>query len=246
MRLLDWQRVVHRPSFSGWENLPTERPLLFVGNHTLIGFLDIPLLFRELWEREGIFLNALGDRVHFRIPGWRRVLSRYGAVEGSRENLTRLFESGACVLVFPGGAREVMKRKGEEHTLVWKQRLGFARMAIRHGVTIVPFAMVGVEEALDIVADANDLSRTPVGRLLDAVGVRDDLRPPVVRGIGPTPLPRPERFDYHFCPPVQTRGYGTDEGDDNAWEVRNAVASRIEEGIEHLRTIRAQRSPARR
>jgi hypothetical protein len=37
------------------------------------------------------------------------------------------------VLVFPGGGREVTKRKGEAHKVIWKERTGFARMAIEHG-----------------------------------------------------------------------------------------------------------------
>jgi hypothetical protein len=34
------------------------------------------------------------------------------------------------VLVYPGGGREVAKRKGEKYQLLWKERVGFARLAI--------------------------------------------------------------------------------------------------------------------
>lgn len=245
LRLLDVQAMIHRPRFTGWEHVTDERPLLFVGNHTLMGVIDTPLLFRELWLRKKIFLNALGDRAHFRIPGWRRMLARYGAVEGTRDNLAELFGRGACVLVFPGGAREVFKKKGEEHALLWGERLGFATMALRHRVTIVPFAAVGVEEALDIVADRDDLARGPLGPVLDAVGLREDLRPTLVRGIGPTPIPRPERFDFRFCPPVRTDGFpGDDEA--SAREVRDRVAAAIETALTDLLAERSRRSPARR
>lgn len=245
LRLLDLQVALHRPRFTGWENLPDERPLLFVGNHTLMGVIDTPLFFRELWVRKGIFLNSLGDRAHFHIPGWRRLLRRYGAVEGTRANLAELFASGAAVLVFPGGSREVFKRRGEEHRLLWGDRLGFAEMALEHRVTIVPFAAVGVEEALDIVLDRDELSAGPLGPLLDAVGLRDDLRPTLVRGIGPTPIPRPERFDFHFCPVVRTDGYAATDGS-AAEDVRDRVAAAIEAAVASLLAERAARSPARR
>ncbi len=39
---------------------------------------------------------------------------------------------GELVMVFPGGAREVNKRKNERYKLV-ENRLGFARLAIQHG-----------------------------------------------------------------------------------------------------------------
>ncbi len=239
LRLMSIQSMIHRPRFSGWENIPDSRPLLFVGNHTLMGVLDVPFLFRALWREKGIFLNALGDRFHFHIPVWRRVLRRYGVVEGSRDNCGALFAQGACVLVFPGGAREVCKRKGEEHQLVWGQRSGFARMAIQHGATIVPFAAVGVEDALDIVLDANDMAQSPVGRMLDRAGIREDLRAPVVRGIGPTPIPRPERYDFRFMEPVDVTAADAQD-DEQIWAVRELTRQRIEAGIDLLRTHREQ------
>lgn len=238
LRLMDLYADAHDPRYSGWEHLPAERPLLFVGNHTMGGFYDVPLFFRELWRRERIFLRALGDRIHFRVPLWRRTLERYGVVEGSPDNCARLFEAGACVLVFPGGAREVSKRRGEEHQLIWQRRAGFARLALRHGVTIVPFAAVGVEDALDIVWDADDMARGPLGRVLDAVGLREDLRMPVVRGMGPTPIPRAERFDFHICSPIPTRGVEDPGSEEAAWAVREQTRIAIEDAIAHLRATR--------
>ncbi len=222
LKLLDLHQMLHRPTFTGWENIPDERPLLFVGNHTVGGFFDIPLMFKELWEQKGIFLNALGDRAHFKVPGWCQILQRFGVVEGNRENCARLFESGACVLVFPGGAREVAKRRTEINQLLWGERRGFAKMAVQHGVTIVPFAEVGVEQALDIVWDADDIAGSPLGKILDAFGVREDLRIPLVKGVGPTPIPRPERFDFHFSTPISTAGVNV-EDDAAVWEIREAT-----------------------
>jgi hypothetical protein len=42
----------------------------------------------------------------------------------------------------PGGAGEVFKGRGQDYKLLWKERLGFARMAIEFGYPIVPFAAV--------------------------------------------------------------------------------------------------------
>jgi len=227
LKLLDLHQMFHHPRFTGWENIPDQRPLLFVGNHTIGGFLDVPLLFRALWEEKGIFLNALGDRAHFKVPGWGAMLARFGVVEGNRDNCAALFASGACVLVFPGGAREVAKKRSEINQLIWGDRRGFAAMAVQHRVTIVPFAEVGVEQALDIVWDADDIAGTPLGKILDALGFREDLRVPFVRGVGPTPIPRPERFDFHFAPAISTDG--VDVGDTDAvWEIREATRRAVE------------------
>ena len=53
----------------------------------------------------------------------------------------------ATVLVFPRRRPEVNKRRGEKYQLMWKERIGFARLAIQYSYPIVPFAAVGAEES---------------------------------------------------------------------------------------------------
>lgn len=46
-------RSVCDPVFIGMDNIPTERPLLFVSNHTIMGF-EFPLMLYELYARKGM------------------------------------------------------------------------------------------------------------------------------------------------------------------------------------------------
>ena len=189
------------PRFRGLENVPVDRPVLFVGNHTVMGLLDVPLMLVGLFERRGVRVRPLGDHVHFMIPGWRDFLRLFGTVEGTREACGALMAAGESILVFPGGAREVFKRKGEQYRLLWGDRTGFACLAIEHGYPIVPFAAVGAEECYDILVDAGDVLRAvPLLRGLP----RAEHIPPLVRGVGPTVLPRPERFYFAFGAPIET------------------------------------------
>jgi len=55
------------------------------------------------------------------------------------------------VFLFPGGAREALKRKDERYTLIWPEKSEFVRMAARLGATIVPFAAVGAEDGINQV-----------------------------------------------------------------------------------------------
>ncbi len=225
-------RRVTQPKVLGLERIP-HRPVLFVGNHTRYSFLDLPFMISELWTRRRIIVLGLGDHAHYAIPVWRDLLTMGGMVRGTRENVRALMRDGQNILVFPGGADEVFKARGQEYQLIWKERLGFARLAIEFGYPIVPFAAVGAEEMLHVVAD----SRTPVAAQVSAlmrrlVGVP---LPPLVRGIGPTLLPRPERLYFWFGEPVDTGGYG-DAGDDDAAArtVRDEVKAAVEEGIQTL------------
>ena len=85
--------MVMRPKFLGLENIPDDRPLLFVSNHTIMGF-DFPLLLAGLYRKKGIFLRVLADHSHFQIPVNADILQNVlGAVDGTRRNTELLMSS---------------------------------------------------------------------------------------------------------------------------------------------------------
>ena len=104
LRLLEPARRLINPKVYGIENLPRSGALL-VGNHTLIGLLDAPLLCAGLWER-GIRVRVLGNHAHFKLPRWRDLLSSVGVVPGTPAVAEALMRRGETLLVFPGGGRE--------------------------------------------------------------------------------------------------------------------------------------------
>jgi len=234
------------PVSIGAERIPRHGPVLLTGNHSVFGVIDIPMLGIEVFEKTGRTVRGLADHNHFALPVWRDVLQQIGAVRGTRENCARLFEEGEAVLVFPGGGREVMKHKHERYKLIWKERVGFARLAIEYGVPIVPFASVGVEDMFDIVADADDILRSPAGGLLRALGITEqpwfrhgEVIPPVARGRGPASLPRLERQYFLFGDPIETGVWaGRHEDRDACFELRTQVQRAIEHQIAQLREVR--------
>ena len=68
------QRQWFPPQTFGLENLDPHRPALYVGNHTIYGILDGPLMVLEVYEKTGIYFRSLGDHFHFVVPGWREML----------------------------------------------------------------------------------------------------------------------------------------------------------------------------
>jgi hypothetical protein len=100
------------------------------------------------------------------------------------------------ILVFPGGAREVFKRKGEQYRLLWGKRTGFAHLAIEHGYAIVPFSAVGAEDAFDILIDAEELLASPIGPLNPSARSSGRRRRAGRARDRSTMLPRPERFYF--------------------------------------------------
>ncbi len=213
------------PKLYGAENLPKSGGALLVGNHTIYGLLDLPMMMAAMWTEHRFWARGLGEHAHFKLPIWPDLLQRYGMVRGTRENVHALMEAGENILVFPGGAREVNKRKGEKYQLMWKERLGFAKLAIAHDYPIVPFASVGAEEMYDIVLDDN---HALYGRFTDLVKKNFGVPlTPIVRGVGPTMLPRPEKLYFWFGEPVRTGGR-------EPADVRDEVKAAVEYGIEFL------------
>lgn len=246
-RQLALQRFWFAPQYYGLEHLDAERPALYVGNHTLFGVMDAPLMVLGAYEKAGIYFRSLGDHVHFTVPGWGRLLQDHGAVEGTPENCSILMEGRQHIIVYPGGGREVMKNKGEEYRLVWKRRTGFARMAMQHGYDIIPFAAIGADDTYNIHYDSKRFQSSLLGRIVSRSGVMDkffrggDMLAPLVTGLGGSAIPRPEKMYFMFGQRISTKplqaAYKNSEAQ---WQVRHEVEAAIYEQMDALFVIRAK------
>jgi 1-acyl-sn-glycerol-3-phosphate acyltransferase len=230
-------RVV-QPKVYGVEHLPADGSLL-VGNHTVYGLLDVPFMLAEIWKQRRLGVRGLGENAHYAVPIWRDLLAAGGAVRGTRDNVRAMMRERQTILVFPGGSREVNKQRGQRYQLLWRERIGFARLAIEQAYPIVPFAAVGAEEMLDILVDET----TPiVGELGHVYEKLMGFPPPrIVRGVGLTPIPRPERLYFWFGESIDTARFGGRfEDTEAAKELRDEVKQAILGGIQFLRDERDQ------
>ncbi|XP_045823569.1 acyltransferase-like protein At1g54570, chloroplastic isoform X2 [Trifolium pratense] len=84
-----------------------------------------------------------------------------GAVPVAPSNLFKLLSSKSHVLLYPGGMREDLHRKGEEYKLFCPEQSEFVRMAARFGAKIVPFGAVGEDDLGQVVIDYDDLVKIP-------------------------------------------------------------------------------------
>jgi 1-acyl-sn-glycerol-3-phosphate acyltransferase len=212
-------RWLMAPVFYGVDNIPAERPLMFVSNHMVYGVFEVLLLATELYERTGILLRGMGDHAHFQIPVWGSVASAYGVIDGTPENCARLLETGECPLVFPGGAREAAKRRGERYNLEWGNRFGFARLATRFGCTIIPVSGIGVDDAFQIWRDRDDFAAR-FGGLLDRLEIRREMLWPIANRF------HPERLYFRIGEPIHAPVGGDSQA--ICSQVHAAVAGGIE------------------
>jgi len=238
------QRSLFDYEFLGLENLDQKRPCILVGNHSIYAY-DVVIMLVELKLQKGIELRALGDRVHANIPYWRDLLEKYGVVPGTPDNCAQLMQNKEHILVFPGGAREALKRKGEEHRLFWKNRTGFARLAVANKYPITPFFVYGADLGYDILWDYSRMKKTPILAPLFSKKsklnqlLRDgELFPPIVVGRYNTLFPKKTPMIFKFGKPISTSKYKGATDPDTLWEVRerveDAVTKLMKQSIEYL------------
>jgi 1-acyl-sn-glycerol-3-phosphate acyltransferase len=221
------------PEFIGIDEVDTTRPAMYVSNHSVLGVLDAYPFGIELYLRKGILLRPLADSNHFKIPVWRDFLGkRIGVVEASRKNCAAIMERKENLVVFPGGTREICKKKGEAYELKWQDRNGFVIMAMQHGYDIIPVAAVGAEEAFTITKDADEiLHHTLAGWVLRQTGLADklfkggELMIPMVKGVGNTVIPKPVKLYFSFDKRISTKKYKKDFNDPEAQEL---IKARVE------------------
>jgi 1-acyl-sn-glycerol-3-phosphate acyltransferase len=244
--LLSPWRALTDPHIDGFEHLPDDGRYLLVGNHTTLGLFDVPFLVLDIHRQTGVLVRSLGEQQHYRVPIWRDILSRFGTINGTRANTRQLLAADQAVLVFPGGGREVARRRGDHYPLVWRERIGFARLALEFSYPVVPVSMIGVDDMWDVVADADDPLYAPARALAARVGVDRELLWPLLRGLGPTPVPRPQRIYGRLAAPIEGGAFGSSWDDvRGAQRLRDAVRTAVQRGIEELQTERAH-DPARR
>jgi 1-acyl-sn-glycerol-3-phosphate acyltransferase len=131
------------------------------------------------------------------------------------------------------------KYKGEEYTLNWENRDGFARLAVEHEYPIVTAALVGGDDVYtSMVRRDSSLGRASrwVGRQLSG---RTDVAMPLLRGIGPTLIPRPQRMYLAFGEPIDTSRPGRLSAEVWAAEVKSRVERDLEAALAELQDVRA-------
>ncbi|CAO2202849.1 unnamed protein product [Urochloa humidicola] len=241
----------------GLSGIPDQGPVLFVGYHALLGIELSPLYEEFLREKETIVRGMahpflFGKKFESSRQELPRVdtVSMYGGLPVTPINMYRLFERNEFVLLYPGGVREALHRKGEEYKLFWPDQPEFVRMAARFGVTVIPFGCVGEDDVLELVLDYNDQKNIPgLREWIESVNKEADRVRDSVKGEDgnqdmylPALLPKvPGRFYYLFGKPIEMKGMNNLVRDrKSANDVYLRIKSEVEEIMSYLKRKREE------
>jgi 1-acyl-sn-glycerol-3-phosphate acyltransferase len=129
-------------------NIPEDGPVLMVGNHSGGNMTPDTFIFTLA------FSTYFGVERHFHqlahnlvmASPYARLLRSGGTVAASPQNARKALDSGAALLVYPGGDWEVHRPTWESNRVEFAGRKGFIRLALDAGVPIVPVVAIGGQE----------------------------------------------------------------------------------------------------
>lgn len=204
----------------GFDNVPDAGPMLLVGNHSGGMLTPDTTAFISGWYRErGIDspLIGLAFDAAFGVPGMETLMRKIGEVPASSENATRALDSGAAVLVYPGGAREVLRPWSDRNKIDFNRHMGFIKLALRKGVPVIPVVGHGGHNSTIILSRGEGIAK--------ALGF-DRIRMPAIPillqipwGIslfGMPGIPLPAKITLQICQPLDWSGFTPDQADDPA------------------------------
>ncbi|MEA2353110.1 MAG: hypothetical protein QOG41_1672 [Thermoleophilaceae bacterium] len=150
-----------RADVKGLENIPAEGPVLLVGNHSGGNLTPdttvFTLAFNTYFGVERKFYQ-LAHNLVLAMPGLA-TLRKYGTVAASPENAQKALDTGAALLVYPGGDYEVHRPTWESARVDFNGRKGYIRLALEKNVPIVPLVSLGGQETALFLSRGERLAR---------------------------------------------------------------------------------------
>jgi 1-acyl-sn-glycerol-3-phosphate acyltransferase len=151
-----------RYSVRGIEHVPSEGPVLLVGNHNGgIMPIDTFLTLTALWDRfgPGRAVNPLGHDLLAFDPVGRRLSAKLGILRASEAAASAALRDGRIVLVYPGSDMDSWRPWWHRDKVHFAERKGFVRLALREDVPIVPVVSVGTHEQLIVLSRGRFIAR---------------------------------------------------------------------------------------
>ena len=147
-------------SYFGTFEVRSAAPINPSGQYFIASHPHGTLIFQRMFWRcsltDSMFrrpFRMLGASVLFRIPIVREMSLLFGAVDAGRANCELLLRNGSSVIVYPGGIDEMpLTGDGPTSNVRIRTRTGFIRIAVAHGIPVLPTFCFGELEAVTAVS----------------------------------------------------------------------------------------------
>jgi 1-acyl-sn-glycerol-3-phosphate acyltransferase len=150
-----------RADVRGLDRIPAEGSALLVGNHSGGNLTPdthvFTLAFTTYFGVERRFFQ-LAHNLVLAMPGLGN-LRKYGTVAASPQNAEKALDTGAALLVYPGGDYEVHRPIWDSAKVDFDRRKGWIRLALSKNVPIVPVVSIGGQETALFLSRGERLAR---------------------------------------------------------------------------------------
>ena len=214
----------YRGEVRGLGNIPDDGPVLLVGNHSGGNMTPdtavFTLAFNTYFGVERPFYQ-LAHNLVLSMPGLGS-LRRFGTVAASPQNARKALESGAALLVYPGGDYEVHRPVWHRNRVDFDGRKGFIRLALAQNVPIVPVVSIGGQETALFLSRGEGLARMfALDRLFRLKVLPISLALPWGLNVGDMlgHVPLPAKITVETLPPIDLRAeFGPDPDLDDVYD----------------------------
>jgi 1-acyl-sn-glycerol-3-phosphate acyltransferase len=205
----------------GWENVPPA-PVLVVSNHS--GGTTIPDAWgwAVSWYRHfGVTrpLHVLAHELVLATRATGEYFGQRGVLRGEPEIARQALGAWRRdVLVMPGGDQDTWRPYNQRYQVCFGGRTGYARLALRAGVPIVPVANAGAHETLIVLRRGRRIAEAlGLHRVARATIFPIHLSLPWGLAVGPWPhLPPPTTLRYRVGAPIAPTWTGEGEPPEDA------------------------------
>src|SRR5688500_14583782 len=213
-----------RADVRGLDRIPADGPVLLVGNHSGGNLTPdthvFTLAFTTYFGVERRFFQ-LAHNLVLAMPGLGS-LRKYGTVAASPQNAEKALDTGAALLVYPGGDYEVHRPTWDSAKVDFDGRKGWIRLALRKGVPIVPVVSIGGQETALFLSRGERLARLfGLNRLFRLKVLPISLAIPWGLNVGDMlgHFPLPAKITIQALDPIDLREeFGTDPDLDEVYE----------------------------
>ncbi len=248
MPVWEWfYKYYFRVQTSGWEHIPSNEKILIVGSHNGgLAAPDMMMMMYDWFKRFGterpvyglMHRSAWQDNFPF-----AELAGKMGAIVAHPKMGYKALRSGASVLVYPGGAKDVFRPHHLRDRIYFHDNQAFIKLALREGVPIVPAISHGAHDTLIILADIYDLAKQLHNWGMPWLfGIDPEVLPiylglPWGISVGPLPnIPFPVTIHTRVCPPIVFERYGREAACDREYvnACYNMVVSQMQQELDIL------------